>query len=184
MKFRFFVIFSLGISVWGLFTGCEINRDLSDFEIFEYSQEYSNGCADIYSVGRGAILRSEDDTYRLELSVFEQSPQTGDRCDGARVYSPDTNEALCYRIVELPPRTLSDAEMEQVREVFQNITLQRGRIARGFCVQEPCPEQSMRWDDRSWVNGFHACGPLRYKVLTPDTIIKVKELLNTLRAND
>lgn len=180
MKSKFFIILSLGISVWMLFSGCEVSRDMSDFTTFEYKQEYGR-CVDIYSVSRGAILQSEDETYRLEISVFEESPQTADRCDGISVYSPDRNETICYRSVELPPRTLGDAEMEKVREVFRDITLRRGSIARNTCVQEPCPIKSMQWDDQSWVNGFPACGPVRYTVLTSDTILKVKELFNTLK---
>ena len=180
MNFRFSITLLAGISIWLLFTGCEISRDMSDFDIFEYKLN-DDGCADVDSVGRGAILRSEDNSYRLELSVFEEVPQTEDGCDGVSAFSPYKGPMGCYRRVELPPRLLSEDEMGRVRDVFQNITLRRGRIAQGTCVQAPCPVKSMQWDDRSWVNGFHTCGPGKYTVLTSDTTNKVEELLNTLK---
>jgi hypothetical protein len=166
--------------------------DLSDFREFEFSQGvYFGGCYDgddrDYSVW---IRRQDDGSYTVEFSAVEDYGESSLWWEDVDSWGNSTGRTeLSYYQGEIivpaqPPRTLTDAEVQRVLEVFRSLTI-HSVMTDGNCW-DFCKFLTPRWDDfqpetQEVVPG---CEVERIDVLDSADLAEIIDLLDELRQGD
>lgn len=169
------------VSLLVLFAGCDYQLPLTSFSEFEFTLTL-NVCAS-EGIQHAAITRLDDDTLQLEMSVIEAgNPESPDCVEDIYFQSSDLTDA-CVVIRDLPPRILTEAEMQQVLDVFTETTfyLRYNDPRTTLCTADvPCTTETFRWDENEFT--LEWCPSGFYTWLTSESRAALLDLLESLRS--
>lgn len=125
-------------------------RDLSDFQVFRYTQSPGLGfcplggtvyCAEI-------ALDSTTGDYELTISFQDNRDGTDPFCDGPIGDLESICDFDCGPILRLPPRTLTAEEVTAMQEAFSQVSMTTEPDPICNCVVfDPCLIRNFTWDD-------------------------------------
>jgi len=159
------------IAVLNTLDGCFALRDFSGFDEFTFALEPALGfcpmIGDVYS----ASLRASAGGYVLSRTMVERGTRGVDECLDRYVGGVD-----CAVAREELPRTLSDAELERVREGFSAVRV--WTAPDPFCIHgvaDPCVVTEATWDQTATTDFLHG-----YSRLDDATAAQIMDLLKSL----
>jgi hypothetical protein len=156
--------------------------DRSDFHEFRFGQGSALGfCPSLDSVFQASIDRQDDGTYTLEMSIIEAGERGVDECmDNSELVDV---EADCVVVRELPSRSLTEDEAQQVLEVFSTIGSTYYFFDYETCV-DPCVIYWLSWDDFATTPDVAGCLSGTVERLDRGDFAEIRSLLEDLRTVD
>jgi hypothetical protein len=116
--------------------------DLSGFNEFHFERTHGLGFCPPLDAVYAASLHTLGGRYTLDMSILVEGQQAVDSCVPTL-----PSEVDCATIRTLPPRALTDSEIQSMREVFGAVRVfpESDAICRQFIV-DPCLINTASWD--------------------------------------
>jgi hypothetical protein len=156
--------------------------DRSDFREFRFEQWSALGfCPELDSVYQASIDRQDDGTYTLDMSIIEEGQQGVDACLDDQDFVDVESDCIVVR--ELPTRSLTEAEVQQVQQVFSTIGSDYYSFDQVTCI-DPCLVYWLSWDDVATTPDVAGCVSGTVERLDRDDFAEIAALLEDLRTAD